>query len=230
MDAESVALRFCDDQYPDATTIVLGGSSSTGRRTATSDIDILLIAPATAFGEGSDSDARVVHREGERIDVFAYTVEAFRDWSERDFASLRPVLPFLLTEGSPLRIGDEFDELHRWSAERLARGPSLSPHQLELRRYAITDLLDDFTDANDPLQITAIRADLFRSLAELALLRSDAWLGSGKWLARRLHAADPRSAEALARFATESGTAAAADVAAALLDDLGGRVDSDFVR
>src|SRR4051794_27956070 len=91
-----VALRFCDTDYPGATTVVLGGSSSTGRRTATSDIDILLIAPAATFA-GADptvgdrvahGEARVAHRDGERIDVFAYTIEGYRDWADRDFASL----------------------------------------------------------------------------------------------------------------------------------------------
>jgi predicted nucleotidyltransferase len=229
-DAARVALRFCDNDYPGATTIVLAGSASTGRRTPTSDIDILLIAPTHPFGAGVGSEARVVHREGERIDVFAYTVESFRDWAERDFASLRPVLPYMLTEGSPLRTGTEFDELCRWSAERLARGPRLSDHQLELRRYAVTDLIDDLTDAGDPLIDAALRTDLFRSLAELALLRSNAWLGSGKWLARRLRVTDGPSADSLAAFAREPDTARAVTIASELLSELGGRVDGDFVR
>ena len=229
-DAVEVALRFCDHDYPGATTVILAGSASTGRRTATSDIDILLIAPAHPFGDGVGSEARVVHREGERIDVFAYTVDGFRDWAERDFASLRPVLPYMLTEGSPLRTGPEFVELRRWSAERLALGPRLSDHQLEVRRYAVTDLIDDLTDAGDPLTTAAIRSDLFRSLAELAILRSNAWLGSGKWLARRLRVADGPSADALAAFAREPDTARAAAIASRLLSELGGRGDGDFVR
>ncbi|WP_285114399.1 nucleotidyltransferase domain-containing protein [Leifsonia sp. fls2-241-R2A-40a] len=235
--AAEVALRFCDAVYPGATTVILGGSSSTGRRTATSDIDLLLIGPPSALAHaGADgaesprSEARVAHRFGERFDAFAYTAEGFRDWSERDFASLRPVLPFLLTEGHPLRVGSEYDELYRWSADRLELGPQQTAHQLELRRYAITDLIDDLMDATEPLAAAAIRADLFRDLAQLALLASNSWLGSGKWLARRLSAADPLSAEALREFARTPDQTEAAERASRLLDRLGGRVDGDLVR
>ncbi|MBW8870787.1 MAG: nucleotidyltransferase domain-containing protein [Leifsonia sp.] len=237
-DTANVALRFCDTDYPGATTVVLGGSSSTGRRTATSDIDILLIAPAATFA-GADptagdrvahGEARVAHRDGERIDVFAYTVEGYRDWADRDFASLRPVLPYLLTEGVPLRTGTEFGELRQWSAERLARGPRLSDHKLELRRYAVTDLIDDLADDTDRLTAAAIRADLFRALGELALLTAKAWLGSGKWLARRLAAADPSAAAQLTDFAAEPGNTQAAAIASGLLERLGGRVDEDLTR
>jgi len=233
IELEHVALRFCDREFPSATTIVLGGSASTGRRTPTSDIDLLLIAPPAAFdGQGGDatSVARVTHFDGERIDVFAYTVEGFTDWSERDFASLRPVLPILLTEGTPLRTGDEFDTLRGWAADRLERGPQVDDHARALRRYAITDLLDDLGDATDPLIIAALRSELFRGLAELSILAAGAWLGSGKWLARRLRAADPTAADALERFASELDPRAAAALASQLLERLGGRVDGDFVR
>ena len=231
-DAALLAVRFCDREYPGATTIILGGSASTGRRTSTSDIDILLIAPTLRRADGgpTQAEARVAHHDGERIDVFAYTEEGYRDWAERDFASLRPVLPYLLTEGTVLRAGVEFDRLREWSEARLRQGPQPSAHDLELRRYAVTDLIDDLSDATDALTEAAIRADLFRALGELALLASESWLGSGKWLARRLRAADERSAAHLAAFAQEQDRTTAAGIASHLLDELGGRVDEDFVR
>jgi hypothetical protein len=233
VEAAEVVLRFCDAEFPTATTVVLGGSSSTGRRTASSDLDVLLIAPRLAFAGragAEDSVARVAHRDGERIDVFAYTTDAYRSWSERDFASLRPVLPFLLAEGTPLRTGPEYEELRAWSLERLAAGPHIHAHEFELRRYAVTDLIDDLADATDALTIATIRADLLRALGELALLRAGGWLGSGKWLARRLRAADPPAADALEVFASEAHPRDAAARATGLLGRLGGRIDVDFVR
>ena len=94
----------------------------------------------------------------------------------------------------------------------------------------MTDLIDDLSDTTDELIEAAIRADLFRALGELSLLASNSWLGSGKWLARRLRAADERSAADLAAFTQERDRTAAAAVASRLLDELGGRVDEDFVR
>lgn len=136
----------------------------------------------------------------------------------------------LLTEGTPLRTGAEFAELRRWSADRLALGPRVPAHQLALRRYAVTDLIDDLTDATDELASATIRADLIRGLGELALLSAGVWLGSGKWLARRLRTADPDAADALAACAREHDDREAARLAADLLGRLGGRVDQDFVR
>ena len=226
-------LRLCDAEYPGATTIVMGGSASTGRRTPTSDIDVLLIAPSAVFERrrpSSTSEARVVHRDGERLDVFAYTADAYREWAERDFVSLRPVLPYLLTEGLPLRAGGEFEPLKAWSLERLARGPAITEHDLALRRYAVTDLIDDLADAEDPLTLATIRADLVRGLGELSLLSAGTWLGSGKWLARRLQAADAARADQLAAFAAEPDRERAVAHASRMLDGLGGRIDADLTR
>jgi predicted nucleotidyltransferase len=227
--AAEVALRFVDSAYTEATSVIMGGSASTGRRTASSDIDVLVIASATSFADGR-SRAQLVHREGERLDVFAYTEDAFRAWSEKDFVSLRPVLPYLLTEGTPLRAGDDYERLCTWCTDRLAEGPRLSDHDLALRRYAVTDLIDDLVDATDQLEAAATRADLFRALGELLLLSANQWLGSGKWLARRLRAWDEPSAQALLAFAQTPDPLVAGRIASKMLDSVGGRVDADFTR
>jgi predicted nucleotidyltransferase len=227
--AAEVALDHVACTIPRATTVVMGGSASTGRRTPTSDIDLLVFAPADSFENGR-SVARVAHHRGERIDIFGYTHDSFLEWAERDFASFRPVLPFLLVEGIALREDEDTTRLREWAAQRLARGPFPTEHQLGLRRYAITDLADDLLDAGDPLLAALVRADLVRELAQFLLLANSQWLGNGKWLGRRLRAWDPEVADVIAEVAASQDHPRCARVALQLLEPYGGRLDEDFVR
>jgi predicted nucleotidyltransferase len=225
----STVLAFVERELPDATTVIVGGSAAAGRRTATSDIDLLVLAPSASFENGG-SVARLAHERGERLDVFGYTTEGFREWCERDFASLRPVLPFLLVEGTALREDATTGDLREEAAARLARGPSLTQHQLDLRRYLVTDLADDLADATEPFTIDVLRAELVRDLAQFLLLAANRWLGSGKWLVRRLRAWDPGIADELARLLREPDARRVAEGALDLLRPHGGRMDRDFVR
>jgi predicted nucleotidyltransferase len=224
-----IALEYVAGILPRATTVVMGGSAAAGHRTPTSDIDLLVFAPEDQFENGS-STARVAHHRGERIDVFAYTHESFVEWAERDLASFRPVLPFLLVEGAALREDADARRLRAWVAAALERGPQPTQHQLELRRYAITDLADDLGDAWDPFLVAILRADLIREVAQFLLLAHNRWLGSGKWLARRLRAWDRDVADRVASAAADPDGRRCAATALELIEPFGGRLDDDFVR
>ena len=149
-DLADIALDYVARILPGATTVVMGGSASTGRRTATSDMDLLAFAPADDFENGR-SVALVAHHRGERIDVFAYTHDGFREWAERE-------------------------------------------------------------------------------LAQFLLLANNRWLGSGKWLGRRLREWSPDIADRVSRAAAESDPRRLAQLAGDLLEPYGGRIDSDFIR
>lgn len=108
----------------------------------------------------------------------------------------RPVkIPLLAmcAEGMLLADADGLGAaLQAEARERLAAGPPpASATELEDRRYALTDTLDDLHGCTDPLERTYIVADLLQRASELALLTGGHWLGGGKWLSRRLAAAEP---------------------------------------
>uniref|UniRef100_A0AAU2VEM7 Transposase n=1 Tax=Streptomyces sp. NBC_00003 TaxID=2903608 RepID=A0AAU2VEM7_9ACTN len=63
--------------------------------------------------------------------------------------------------------------------------------ELEDRRYALTDALDDLRGCTDPKERTYLVAALLQRASELALLTGGHWLGDGKWLSRRLATANP---------------------------------------
>lgn len=62
------------------------------------------------------------------------------------------------------------------------------------RRYALTDQLDDFIGATDPIELLYIGQQLVVGASELALLSKSQWLASGKWLPRFLAENDPELA------------------------------------
>lgn len=229
MNHAGISEKFVAAHYPRATTAIIAGSTNRGERTATSDIDLLLIGDAL-FDDERTSLAATHAFEGEIFEVFAYTPEGFDVWAQRDVDRHRPVIVEMLVDGTPLRSGPELDALReRWEPV-VAAGPSLSANESALRRYIITDVLDDLRDARDPLERRLLASILFERTAELMLLDSGRWIGTGKWLPRRLRAlsqeraarlGDPLLVDELATFAT---------VVEEELVRAGGRVQAGFVR
>ncbi|MFC4139014.1 MULTISPECIES: nucleotidyltransferase domain-containing protein [unclassified Microbacterium] len=224
-----VTERFIASHFPDATTAIVAGSTSRGERTASSDVDLLLIGEQL-FADGQMSSASTHVFDGEVFEVFAYTAEGFREWAERGIEQHRPVIVHMLVEGLPVRAGAELAALRQhWSAV-LKSGPSLTPKEAAFRRYVITDALDDLRDATDPLERRVLASMLFERTAELMLLTDGRWLGTGKWLPRRLRELDPARVDTLTAPLLSDDHPAFADRVQAELDRAGGRVQDGFVR
>lgn len=230
MDHAAVAERFIAARYPRASVAVIGGSTARGERTATSDIDLLLLGDEIFDEAGKTSEASTHAFDGEIFEVFAYTSEGFTTWAERGVAQHRPVIVHMLVEGTAIR--DDGTLLARrgtWQ-EIIDAGPVLSPDESALRRYVISDLLDDLHDASDPLEKQVLASLLFERTAELMLLAERRWIGAGKWLPRRLREMSRERAELLAEpLLADDLTLFAARVEEELRR-VGGRVQAGFVR
>ncbi|MFB7250325.1 nucleotidyltransferase domain-containing protein [Microbacterium sp. NPDC056234] len=224
-----VAESFVAEHFPDAEVAVIGGSSSRGERTGTSDIDLLLIGDALFDDSRTAMAATYAHR-GEIFEVFAYTPEGFDDWARRGVAQHRPVIVHMLVEGTAIRSGSALDQLlARWTPV-LAAGPSPTDEDLTTRRYVITDVLDDLRDAEDPLERQVLAATLFERTSELMLLTHRQWIGTGKYLPRRLRDWDRARTDALAEPLLRGDHVGLADAVAVELERAGGRVQAGFVR
>ncbi|QMU97903.1 nucleotidyltransferase domain-containing protein [Microbacterium esteraromaticum] len=229
MSFTAVAERFVSANYPRATIAVLAGSTARGERTASSDIDLLLIGD-DLFGDDRIGEAATYSFEGEVFEVFAYTPQGFDEWATRDMERHRPVIVEMLVRGIPVRRDHGLDAMRTFWADRLAEGPNLSDAESRLRRYIITDLLDDLRDIADGLEKQVVAGLLFERTAELMLLTAGRWIGTGKWLPRRLREWDATRAGALAAALTSGDHAAFADQVQAELDRAGGRVQAGFRR
>lgn len=225
----AVAERFVSQHFPAATVVVLAGSTSRGARTSTSDIDLLVLGEEI-FADDRTSLAATYRFEGEVFEVFAYTEAGFATWADRGFEQHRPVIVQMLLDGVAVR-GEAGRERYKeeWAA-KYAAGPVLDPNEVRTRRYVITDLLDDYTDATDPMERHLLAALLYERTAELVLLTNARWIGSGKYLPRRLAEFDPDRAEALAAPLMAGDHSRFAVQVERELDRLGGRLQEGFQR
>ena len=188
--AAQAARALVAERFPEAIQAWLAGSTTTGRATETSDLDITVLL-----------DEVEVHREsltyaGWPVELFVHTAASIEFFVARDLARRHPTMARLVASGLPL-LGDARDDggadVRRHCAEVLERGPGAVPAaDLELMRYGLTDLLDDLAGAGSRAEATAVAIAVWREAAELALAAGETWRGTGKWLVLELRQLDAR--------------------------------------
>lgn len=104
MAAQRLVDDYVTEYFPESDTVVVAGSTASGARTASSDIDVLVLGPAAMFPGSSTSRAATDEHGGRLVETFAYTPEACRWWAERELAAHRPVILTMLVEGVPHSI------------------------------------------------------------------------------------------------------------------------------
>ncbi|MFD7876797.1 nucleotidyltransferase domain-containing protein [Streptomyces sp. NPDC059766] len=216
------ARELVRDRFPAARAAFLAGSVLTDRRTTTSDLDIvvLLDGPPAPFRENL-----VYH--GWPVELFVQTEAAWHDFADQETAKRSSPLLAMCAEGMLLVDTDGLGAaLQDEARERLAAGPPpLSDRERDYERYILSDLLDDLRGCTDPAERVYLVAHTVQRASELVLLVGGHWLGKGKWLSRRLAAADPGLHRALSEAATQAiagDTKGFAAVVTEVLDLAGG--------
>lgn len=180
----AVARRLVADRYPHARAAWLGGSVASGHATATSDLDItvLLSGPPAPFRH-----SEIV--EGWPVEWFVQTEPSLLRFCADDRTRRRRPTTMRLVGSAVLLVDADGSgarlqhQLHAMDQQ----GPPPIPHaELENHRYAVTDLLEDFTGAPDSDERLIVAAALVWATAELHLAVNRRWSGSGKWLLREL--------------------------------------------
>jgi Nucleotidyltransferase domain len=219
------------ERYPDAVQAWLAGSTTTGRATETSDLDI------TVLMEEVEVHRESVEYAGWPVELFVHTPASIEFFVTQDLARRHPTMARLVATGIPL-LGDRGGDVRRHCEEALEQGPGpVPPEDLELLRYGLTDLLDDLADVRPGAEGTAVAIGVWRASAELALAAAATWNGTGKWLVRELQALDDRQGTRLAdaldlglRRALAGERDSLAVVAGRVLDGCGGRYRTGLHR
>lgn len=180
-----VATFYAQKFYPLAELIVVGGSSA-GVRRPRSDIDLLVIGPAEMFREDAREAAHTDRFHGELFEVFACTPDVFHAHALAGVGRFRPVSAQMLVDGATVLDTGQHNELVSVVRSLIAAGPKPSPAELAQRRYSVTTTLDDLLDAVESTERAVLAATLFQRLGEFLLLANGRWIGSGRWLLRRL--------------------------------------------
>ena len=194
MDPIADAGALVADRFPGALAAFLGGGVLSARRTATSDLDVVVVitGPPAPFRES-------LRWRGWPVELFVHDQASIERYFALDAAYRKPNLARMVADGAPLAGREDIrTAITERARSVLAAGPpELTTAELEWRRYGLTDLLDDLAGSTDPGETAVIGWTAWRQTAELALLLGGHWLGGGKWLLRELRAADPALAAEL---------------------------------
>jgi hypothetical protein len=196
MDPVADARDLVRARFPDALAAFLGGSALTAQRTSTSDLDVVVVVA----GPPAPCRESLTWR-GWPVELFIHDEQTLARWFGRDSARRRPTLARMCAQGAVLvggAGGGPASRVRGQAAAVLAAGPPpLAQAELDRRRYGLSDLLDDLAGSTDPGETFVICWNVLVHTAELALLESGRWLGSGKWLLRELRALDAGFADQL---------------------------------
>ncbi|GAA1265763.1 MULTISPECIES: nucleotidyltransferase domain-containing protein [Streptomyces] len=216
------ARELIRDRFPAARAAFLAGSVLTDRRTPTSDLDIVVLLD----GPPAPSRENLVYR-GWPVELFVQTQAVWHRFADEETAKRSSPLLAMCSDGMLLLDRDGLGtSLQAEARKRWAAGPPpLSDHERDYQRYILTDLLDDLRGCADPAERVHLVAHMLQRASELVLLVGGHWLGGGKWLSRRLAAADPGLHRALTEAAAQAVAGDTSVFAAAVtqaLDRAGG--------
>jgi predicted nucleotidyltransferase len=224
------ARRLVRERFPDAASAVLGGSVAAGRATPASDLDIAVL---TRDGESYRETLRF---EGRPAELFVHTPDSLAELFAVDVASRRALLQHVYAEGLVLTDPDgrAAQARARAAGDLLAGPPALGREAVESRRYTLTDLLTDLSDTRDRVERLAVAGAVLGAAADLLCDSRRAWTGTGKWLPRRLLAADPTVGGALLeghrRLCEADDPALLTAAAGQVLDLAGGPLSEGYRR
>jgi hypothetical protein len=224
MDTDPVtdARALVAERFPRAVAAFLGGGVLSARRTATSDLDVVVLidGPPAPFRES-------LYWRGWPVELFVHDRESATIYFAKDAKDRKPSLARMIAEGVTLVDGGAAATIREQARAVLAAGPPApSPAELEWRRYGLTDLLDDLAGSTDEGETAVICWTLWTKTAQLALLLGGHWFGGGKWLLRELRAADPAlAADMVTAIGNPQRVAALAD---RVLERAGGRRFAGF--
>jgi hypothetical protein len=223
MDPVADARALVAERLPAAVAAYLGNGVLSNRRTATSDLDIVVIVdrPPAPFRES------LRWREWP-VELFVHDHVSLPEFFARDARRRRPTLARIVADGITLTDRDGTAARYQAQARAVltAGPPVLTVAELERCRYGLTDLLDDLAGSCGDGEIAVIGWTLWQQTAELALLLAGSWLGTGKWLLRELRAADPAVAAAL--LASAGNPERLTAVADQVLSRAGGRLWASY--
>ncbi|MGM0750787.1 MAG: nucleotidyltransferase domain-containing protein [Bacillota bacterium] len=226
--ANKAASNFVLENFPTCQAALLGGSVVRGEETSTSDLDIVIIDETipSEFRESTIS-------HGWPIEVFVHNLKSIRDYFQSDCQRARPSLPRMVSEGISI-VDHPIILTLKEEANKLLRDgpPKWTDQTIHMKRYFITDALDDFIGSTRRGEDIFIAGALGESLHEFVLRTNGRWIGASKWIVRSLKEYDQDFAEeyveAFERFYRIGNKQAIVRLVDSVLEPHGGRLFDGF--
>lgn len=195
----------------------LGGSVMRGEATPASDLDIVVV-----YGRLPNAYREAFVYAGWPVEAFVHDAGTLEEFFEADRRRGLPSLMSMVWEGVEVPRAGEFSEgLKRRARELLEAGPPpWDEEELMLRRYRLTDWVDDMRFPRSPEELVATGAWLYQDAAEFYFRARGMWSAHSKTIPRRLRAADADFAERFLRAFDALFADKRPDTAVALVEEL----------
>ncbi|XXM71066.1 nucleotidyltransferase domain-containing protein [Lysinibacillus sphaericus] len=228
MDPCKAAKLFSDENFSTSEIVLLGGSVIRGEATDTSDLDIVIL----------DENIQSAYREslfayGWPIELFVHNKNTLVEYFKSDCERARPSLPRMVAEAVVIKDNGYSSRLKEQAQGLLNEGPpEWDSTLIRVKRYFLTDLLDDFIGSTNHGETIFIAGALAESLHEFVLRTNRHWIGSSKWIVRALAAYNRDFAEefveSFSRFYQTGEKDHVISLADSVLKPYGGRLFQGF--
>jgi hypothetical protein len=228
LNPKEAASNFIIENFPTCQAALLGGSVVRGEETSTSDLDIVIIDD-TISSEFRES----LISQGWPIEAFVHYLKTIRDYFQSDCERARPSLPRMVSEGIPI-VDHPIIHTLKEEANKLLRDgpPNWTIQTILMKRYFISDALDDFIGSTNRGEGIFIAGALGESLHEFVLRTNGRWIGASKWVVRSLKEYDQDFAEeyveAFEQFYRNGNKQAIVRLVDSVLEPHGGRLFDGF--
>jgi hypothetical protein len=175
------------ERYAGARVLLLAGSVMRGEATRTSDLDIVVV-----FEESAEAYRESFTFGGWPVEAFVNDVESLRYFYERERRRGVPSLMRMVIEGLEVPGASEFSEgLKREAAAVYEAGPlPFDEAELQLRRYRLTDWVDDIRFPRSGEELAASGAWLYQDASDFFFRSRGLWSAHSKTVPRRMREAD----------------------------------------
>jgi hypothetical protein len=205
------------ERYAEARVMFVGGSVMRGEATPASDLDVVVVFEAlpNAYRESFIYG-------GWPVEAFAHDVGTLGHFFGRDRARGLPSLMNMVLEGFEVPEASEFSAaLKRQAAEIIEAGPpAWDADKLTLRRYRLTDWVDDLRFPRSHEELCATGAALYQDAADFYFRTRGLWSAHSKTIPRRLRATDAAFADRFLRAFDALFTEKRNEPAVALVEEL----------
>ncbi|MDX8361435.1 nucleotidyltransferase domain-containing protein [Cytobacillus sp. IB215316] len=177
------ARKFIHCHFPNCHAAILAGSVIRGEATETSDLDIVI------FDKHVDRSYResLIYLDWP-IEVFVHNLSSYKQFFNSDYKRARPSLQRMVSEGIVIKDSDIIGLIKQEANEILSKGPEQwSEETITMKRYFITDALDDFIGCTDRFEAIFIANTLAELVHEFVLRTNRQWTGTSKWIVRSLN-------------------------------------------
>ena len=221
----TTAYSLLNEKFSTAKCAFIAGSVVRGEQTATSDIDIVVVYDTDDLPKAY---RRSMIYQNRPIELFVQNLNSLAYFWKQDVDCGMPALISMIAEGIIIPAGNEYARsLQNKARDTLAAGPAeLNAEGIDIRRYALTDLLDDMESPKNTAELYGTLCALYQKLGDFYLRANRHWSGGAKSLTRALKKAFPDTAkeyEDAFKSAFSGNTKPLSSLADKILQPFGGR-------